>query len=319
MEMERGIDCSIIIVNFNGKHFLKPCLDSIKAESAQFVVEVYVVDNNSTDGSCEFVKEKFPWVRLICNEENVGFAYANNQAIDLSSGRYIFLLNPDTILTPGSLKTIIEEMNKHADTGGASCKLLNSDGSLQFSIGTFPDLLSHIMQCLFLHRLFRRSKRAGHLILDKNYYRKLQEIDWAFGAALMVRRWVIEKIGKLDDRYFFGSEEQDLCYRIKQAGWKILYIPSAEIVHHGRGWREDPNIDEALIRGRLRFARKHYGTFQSLLFKVIMALNSSVRLVISIVSTVIFHKNHSLDWRGCRKYWIALRYCLSNGSTKKIH
>lgn len=303
--------CSIIIVNYNGRHFLQPCLGSIRTETKGIPAEVYFVDNNSADGSCEFVLEKYPEVNVIRNKINVGFAAACNRAIDLSLGRYILLLNPDTIMMQGSLRTMVEILEKNPGAGASAFKLLNSDGSLQFSIGNFPNLVNQLLESLFLHRIFPSLNFAGELVLDKKRYDRFHEIDWAFGAGLIIRSTVFEKIGKLDEGFFFGAEEKDLCYRIKQAGWKILFVPWAEIIHHGRGWREDFAIDNALIQGRIRFAKKHCSRFQQIAFRIILLSNLGIRLLLWMIISSFSAKNRVLARKRFIRYRTTFNCCLN--------
>jgi len=312
-------ECSIIIVNYNGRQFLEPCLTSVMDETRKIDAEVILVDNNSSDGSCDLVAEQFLWVKLIRNNENVGFAAANNRAMEVASAKYIFLLNPDTVVKPGSLKIMIDTMEKSPDIGILSCRLRNSDGSLQFSVGRFPTVTGQVMECLFVHRLFPSFKMAASLVLDRRYYEQSHNIDWALGAALLVRRAVIEKVGKLDEGYFFGVEERDLCYRVKKAGWRIGYTPSAEIVHHGRGWREDYSIDKAMIRGQLRFVRKHYRAWQSALLRGVMLTHVSLRLMAWLMTGIVSREKRLSAWRSCKRYWTALSCCISGGGSKTMH
>ena len=304
-------DYSIILVNYNGKHFLKDCLHSIKKESEDLSLEVILVDNNSNDGSREFVKQNFPWVHLLKNENNVGFAVANNQAIDLSSGRYILLLNPDTVIYSGALKKMIEIIDNDHHIGALSCMLLNTDNSLQYSIGRFPSWYYQIAESLFLHRLFP-SLNLTELEFNKKKYNQFHEIDWAFGAALIIRKSIFEKVGKLDEKFFFVSEEKDLCYRIKKAGWKIFYVPTAKILHHGRGWREDHNIDKAIVKGRLRFAKKHYSKIKSGTYKLFLTMNVSIHCFIWLIASFLLISKRTLAIHNFKKYSAVLKITLIN-------
>lgn len=232
-----SIKLSIIIVSWEVKDFLRKCLESLH-EGTQFITyEIFVVDNNSIDGTVEMIEKEFPSVILIKNSENVGFARANNQAIRKSRGEYILLLNPDTIILNSAIRQIIEFMDNNSSAGMATCKILNSDGTIQRCYGTFPslqtilfggtDAKTAIQSLLLTDRFF---DKAG---FNSNEYDQQHKVDWIMGAFMMVRRKVVENVGLLDDNIFMFWEEVDWCYRIFRHGWEIWYCPSSKIIHFG--------------------------------------------------------------------------------------
>ncbi|MCU0606099.1 MAG: glycosyltransferase family 2 protein [Candidatus Edwardsbacteria bacterium] len=221
-------DLSIIIVSFNVRQLLADCLISILEACPDPVPEVIVVDNASSDGSARMVRERFPQVVLIANTENVGFARANNQGYAVSHGEYVLLLNPDTVVKPGAVQTVLGFMETAPDAGVASCRLLNPDGSLQRSIRSLPTVREHLLKAVFLDRIVLPENRK------ETYYRgEPFIIGYPMGAFMMVRRAALGGGTLLDDRYFMYSEEKDLALRLKQRGYGCWFVPGAGIVHVG--------------------------------------------------------------------------------------
>jgi GT2 family glycosyltransferase len=252
---------SIIIVSWNVKKDLANCLRSIGENSPNSQFEIIVIDNASTDTTVESVKEYFPEVVMIANSENRGFAAANNQGIERSHGEYILLLNPDTIVRLGSLDTLISLIDKNEDVGICGPQLLNQDGTIQSSARCFPTFRG----ALYRHTIFR------YLRIFKNEYKKWlmkgfdhrtqTDVDQVMGAALMVRRSVIDHIGVMDERFFMYYEEVDLCYRIKQAGWRVVFVPQATITHLGGRSSGQIPVEKQIMAmtSLLKFFRKHRG------------------------------------------------------------
>ena len=266
-------DLSIVIVSFNTRQLLKECLDSVYASLAESILtsKVIVVDNASWDGSAAMVRKHFPQVRLIANEDNCGFAAANNQAlraIGYGTGdippsptpKYAMLLNPDTIVGGKTLTTLVHFMDENPRAGACGARLLHSDGRFQHSAFAFPTLFQ-----VFLD-FFPINYRLTDSRLNGRYPRRLYQagepfpIDHPLGAALMVRREAIEQVGLLDERFFIYCEEIDWCLRIKAAGWGIWCVPEAEIVHHvarSTGQFRD-EMFVALWKSRYQLFEKHY-------------------------------------------------------------
>jgi N-acetylglucosaminyl-diphospho-decaprenol L-rhamnosyltransferase len=266
-------DLSIVIVSFNTRQLLKECLDSVYASLAEstLVSEVAVVDNASRDGSAAMVRKHFPQVRLIANEDNRGFAAANNQAlraIGYGTGdmphppppQYVMLLNPDTLVSGGALTTLVHFMDENPRAGACGARLLHSDGSFQHSAFAFPTLSQ-----VFLD-FFPINYRLTDSHLNGRYPRRLYQagkpfpIDHPLGAALMVRRETIAQVGPLDEQFFIYCEEIDWCLRIKGAGWSIWCVPKAQIVHHvaqsTSQFRDEMFV--ALWKSRYQLFEKHY-------------------------------------------------------------
>lgn len=259
------VDLSIIIVNWNTRDLLVSCLRSIDRESGEVMAEVFVIDNGSTDGSKEAVREEFPEVTLIDNPMNFGFAKANNQGIKLSKGKNVLLLNPDTQVKEGAIGALISFMDTHLEAGVAGVQLLNSDGSKQNSIANFPSLTTELLNKSLLRRLFP-NRFPGK---ERDYAVPI-EVDSVIGACMMVRRDAVEKVGLLDEDYFLFLEETDWCYRMKKAGWKIYHVPRAEVIHHqGKGAERDKKRAKIeYYRSRYLFFKKNRGIWQWLLLLI---------------------------------------------------
>jgi GT2 family glycosyltransferase len=234
-------------VNYCTRDLLEDCLNSI-AQGGVPETDVVVVDNHSSDGSVAMVESKFPGVRVIANKENVGFAKANNQGMKEARGEYILLLNSDTIVLPGAFRAMSEFLSEHPEAGGAACRLLNADGSIQASIGrqAGPGITRLVFRLSGLSRLIRRGHTRHFLrryfgwILGetvRSYLgpyttsRAAMEVESISGACLMLRREAIDAIGVLDENFFMYLEDLDYCARLRKAGWKLYYIPAGEIIH----------------------------------------------------------------------------------------
>jgi len=222
---------SICIVNWNTRDDLRRCLASLPAGASAVSLETFVVDNASSDDSVRMVAQEFPQVRVIENPENQGFARANNLAIREAHGDYVLLLNPDTLVQPGAFDRLVEGMEAHPRAGIGGAKLLNGDGSLQYSCRHFPTFTAGIFRNTIIGRLFGgHSTVRDYLMVDFDHA-SITEVDWVSGAALCIRRACLEQIGLLDDIYFMYCEDVDWCYRAHQAGWQVLYLPDAVITH----------------------------------------------------------------------------------------
>lgn len=251
---------SVIVVSWNVSKLLDVCLQTLKQDLVGIDAEVFVVDNASADGSADMVRQKHDWVTLIANDDNLGFAKANNQAIKLATGDYIFLLNPDTEVIAGTIPRLIEFLEEHPKAGIVAPQLINTDGSIQRSCRAFPTFIAMLYELLGLSKMFPNDPRFGaYKMLDFNHD-ETREVDQPEGASLLLRRPVIEEVGVLDEGFFMLFEEVDWCYRIKQAGWQIWFYPVAKIVHHyGQSIKQvKPKMILSSHRGLYRFWSKHY-------------------------------------------------------------
>ncbi len=221
---------SIIIVSWNVADRLKENLVSIFQSQTGFDFEVFVVDNASSDNTVEIVKKEFPQVKLIENKENLGFAKANNIAIQEVQGDYILLLNPDMRVLPNTLKNMADWMGVHKEAGVASCLLKNEKGEIIKHVRRFPTVWDQLAVVLKIPHIIPQVLNK-YIVADFDYA-KTAEVDSIRGAFFMIRREVIEKLGGLDERYFIWFEEVDYCKQVKNAGWKIMYTPEAEAIDY---------------------------------------------------------------------------------------
>jgi GT2 family glycosyltransferase len=230
-----------------------------------------VVDNASKDGTVKMVREHFPDVSLIVNDENRGFAAANNQAVRLAKGRHVIFQNPDTIVLGEALQTMVQFMDRHPEAGAVGCKLLNADGSVQFSTKRLLTSSIILYHNTILGRLpFLRGKLKNYKMNNFSFDR-LEEVDAASGAALMVRKSVLDEVGLMDEGYFMFFEEMDLCRRVRLKGYKIYFVPTALIIHFGGASRHQ-NENELVMVGE-KSVMRYVGKFESkkrlLLFKLL--------------------------------------------------
>ena len=228
-------DLLVVIVNWNTMQLLERCLTSLARAIDGLSVRTVVVDNASTDGSAEMVARKFPWVELICNQENVGYSRANNQALlpCAENANYTLLLNPDTEVSVGTLRAMIDFMESHAEAGIAGCRVVRPDGQLDWACKRgYITPSSLFYRALRLDRMFPNSRRYATYSLTYVDDNHLHEVATVAGAFMMIRRECLAATGVLDESYFMYSEDTDLCYRAKALGWKVFYAPVGTIIHH---------------------------------------------------------------------------------------
>ena len=226
------LDISVVIVNWNVCPLLRQCLASLEAARERLPVDVWVVDNASTDDSATMVREEYPWVHMVINRENRGFAAANNQALRSSEGRYALLLNADAALKGGALEAMCEFLDRHPDVGVVGPQLLNPDGTVQSSRRRVPRLATGFVESTQLQQWWPRSWLTDQYYVADRTDGETQPVDWLVGACLLVRRAAIDAVGLLDEGFRMYSEELEWCLRIRRAGWGVTYLPSARVVHH---------------------------------------------------------------------------------------
>lgn len=253
---------SVVIVNYNVKYFLEQCLYSLQKSAEGIPVEVIIVDNQSTDGSVDYLKSRFPHVKFIINDSNLGFAKACNKGLEFASGEYILFLNPDTLLSENTLRCCTRFLDQNKETGAVGVKMLDGAGRfLKESKRSFPSPLTSLYKLFGLSRLFPRSRifsryYAGHLDENKNH-----EVDVLAGAFMMIRKEVLQKLGSFDQEFFMYGEDIDLSYRIQKAGYKNYYLAETEIIHFkGESTRRGSfNYVRLFYTAMSIFVKKHYG------------------------------------------------------------
>jgi len=278
---------SVIIVNYNVRAFLENALISIGKAMEGIDGEIIVADNASDDGSVEMMRGKFPNVTLIANEQNVGFAAANNQAFLHSRGEYFLLINPDTIVQEDTFRVMIDFLDTHPEVGLAGCRILNPDGTLQLACRrSFPTPWVALTKIMGLSTLFSHSRIFGRYNLAYLDPDKTYEVDAVSGSFMFVRRKAIEHVGILDDQFFMYGEDLDWCYRIKKAGWKIYYVHSTQIVHYkGQSVRRSDIDDVKLFYHAMRlFVKKHFS--YGVLFELVLGIGIALREWIAFLAKI---------------------------------
>ncbi len=280
-------DVSVIVVNYNAADFLVGCLNSIASQTG-ITSEVIVVDNGSRDSSLDVIKGNFPWVMLIANESNLGYARANNIALKACKARYVYFLNPDTEVMEGAFRRMINFMDLHPEIGLAGTRVVNPDGSLQSSIE-------------------RRYPGERHV---KKELRDLKgNIAWVLGATMIARRTVIRDLGGFDEDFFLYGEEQDLCLRIRKAGWAIGYVDEAVVVHWG-GQSERENMPAEVwkkkFQSELIFYGKHYSTKAIRSIRTDNVIKAFWR-ILTLKLTLPFSLDKDVSLRKLEKYCLVLK------------
>ncbi len=295
------MDLSIIIVNYNVKEFIQNLLESIKSASKKISAEVIIVDNASDDGSIELIRQKYPWVKLIVNSRNLGFSKANNLGLREATGKYLLLLNPDTLVKEDTFEKMISFFEATPDAGMAGCKLLNTDGTLQLACRRgFPGPWASFTKVTGLSALFPESPlfaRYNLTYLDEN---KTYAVDAISGAFMMFTREVYEKTGGLDETFFMYGEDLDLCYRVNKAGYKVYYVHSTEIIHYKGESTKRSNLNEVKVfyEAMHIFVKKYYsGSWFLLLFlrsaiffrEMLAFLGKKKLVIVSLLMDLIFY------------------------------
>lgn len=271
------MDLSIVIVNYNVKYFLEQCLHAVSQAITDMDAEIFVVDNCSADGSVQMIKDKFPQVKLIENTTNHGFAKANNQAVRLAAGRYILLLNPDTVVQDDTFVSCIGYMDANPNAGCMGVKMIDGIGRyLPESKRALPTPLVAFYKVFGLSRLFPRSRRFAQYHLGYLDRDKIHKVDVISGAFMLIRKEVLQKTGLLDEDYFMYGEDIDFSYRVKQAGYDNIYYPLTTIIHYKGESTKKSTINYVLIfyRAMIIFAKKHFkeSTFRYYSFFIHIAI-----------------------------------------------
>ena len=285
-----NVELDIVIVNYNIREFLHKCLDAIYKSQPRHSFRVYVVDNNSSDGSVSMVRDDFPNVEVIANEMNVGFAKASNQAMRQSTGKYILLLNPDAIVNSNTIDKMIDCMEQTPQAAALGCKILNPDGSLQNFGCSFPRPTLYCWDSA-KKKILKKSKRQSY-----QWEHSIKEVEYACGACLMLRRSALNVCGLLDERFFLYAEEADLCYRLKQTGWKVYVTPDAEVIHF-EGIATSQNLNkstEIFLLSKYYFIKKHYSNPLAWFMHILGIIdNFFLLLYFSVIHFIKIDKNQS--------------------------
>jgi GT2 family glycosyltransferase len=295
---------TIIIVSWNVRPLMHRCLSSLfdirdstegdasQASSLEPRTEIIVVDNASSDGSAEMVHEEFPHVQLVVNDQNRGFTVASNQGLRLSHGRYLLLLNPDTEVVGDALGTMVDYMEGHPEVGALGPQLCYPDGSLQSSRRRFPTVTTALVESTVIQEWWTDNSILRRYYMTDTPNDMIQPVDWVVGACLLVRRQAYEQVGGLDEGFFMYSEELDWCRRIKDAGWEVVYLPTATVIHH-EGKSSEQVVPARHIyfqSSKVRYFRKHHGPFQAELLRCFLLVTYVYQLVREGLKWLVGHK-----------------------------
>ncbi|MBM3284263.1 MAG: glycosyltransferase family 2 protein [Candidatus Aminicenantes bacterium] len=256
---------SLILVNHNDSIHLRSCLRSLEPEARDLEAQVILVDNNSTDGSQAMIRSSFPWVRLIENSENLGFARANNQGIRESRADFLLFLNPDTVVFPGALSELLDELKRRPQAGAIAPRLVREDGSFQVSFGRRVSFFSELLQRLLFNPYYRVVLR---------FFSRAREAGWLSGACLLVRRKSLEDAGLFDENFFLYFEDIDLCYRLRKKGFRLILYPRATVLHAGGASTSGQKLASRLEyrHSQVYFYKKHNSRVSCFLLRLYLRL-----------------------------------------------
>jgi hypothetical protein len=325
------MDLSIIIVNYNVKEFLQNLIHSIYKAGENLKYEIIIVDNASDDGSVEFLREKFPQIQLIVNDKNLGFSKANNIGLKHAKGKYILLLNPDTIVQEDTFEKMISFFERTPDAGMAGCKILNPDGTLQLACRrSFPGPWTSFCKVTGLSNLFPKSRFFAKYNLTYQDENETYEVDAISGSFMMIKREAYEKVGNLDEQFFMYGEDLDWCYRMQKAGYKVYYVHNTTIIHYKGESTKRSSMDETKVfyNAMHLFVKKHLAT--SFIVEFILRTAIGMRkfiafwgrrklIVISVILDFIFfdlslfaseefYRVVNKEWLGFHEYHLPLLY-----------
>jgi N-acetylglucosaminyl-diphospho-decaprenol L-rhamnosyltransferase len=314
------IDLSVVIVNWNVGDLLYRCLQSVVLGSEARIdepstltlgfrtVEVIVVDNASEDDSVNILHREFPWAHIIANRENLGFIRGSNQGIRASQGRYVLLLNPDTEVVGNALSLMVSYMEEHPQVGALGPQLLNTNGSVQSSRRRFPTLTTAFLESTILQQWFPRNRVLDTYYISDQPDDVIQEVDWVVGACILLRRKALEQVGLLDESVFMYSEELDWCRRAKSAGWSVVYLPTARVIHH-KGKSSEQAVAARHIHfqtAKIHYVQKHHGRWAGAILRAFILLTYVYQLLEEGGKWLVGHRRR-LRHQRMQTYWQVLR------------
>ena len=278
------MDLSVIIVNYNVKEFLQNLLHSIEKASPNISKEIIIVDNASDDGSVEHIRNKFPAIQIVANKENVGFGRANNQALKIAKGKYLLLINPDSIVSEDTFDKMLEFFEKTPEAGLAGCKILNPDGTLQLACRrSFPGPWTSFCKVTGLSNIFPQSKLFARYNLTYLDTEQTYEVDAISGSFMMLKKEVYDKVGGFDEEFFMYGEDLDLCYRIQKTGYKVFYVHTTQIIHYKGESTRRSSLDETKVfyDAMHLFVKKHFSS--SFIVEAILRTAIAVRKIFAFL------------------------------------
>ncbi len=255
------MDLSHILVNYHSREPLLEVLASLPNGAAELESETVVIDNSPGDGTAEALAARFPAARIIANAENVGYARAVNQGLGATSGAFVLVMNPDCEVPAGAIRILVDHLRAHPRVGIAGPRILNPDGTLEYSARAFPDPFTFLFnRYSLLTRLFPGNPWSRRYLMTDWDHASMREVDWLSGACMVVRRAAIDEVGPMDEAFFMFNEDVDWCRRMKRAGWAVVYVPEATVVHHIGASRKRTATRVILERhrGMIHYFRKHH-------------------------------------------------------------
>jgi GT2 family glycosyltransferase len=313
---QRQPDLSIVIVTWNNEREIADCLQSIRDHQDELQCEVFVVDNASRDGTCQLVRERFPEVHLIANPDNKGFPAANNQAFAVATGRYTLILNPDTILQPGTLWKCVQYLETHPDTGAVGSRLIYPNGQVQYECARrFPDLTTVFVESFYLHMLFPRVPICSGMHMRHWDHMDSRDVPCLMGAFILVRAEIVRELRGMNTDVFMFYEDMDFCYRIGKAGWKIHYLASAVTIHlHGASKKGSVSS----LAGPMvwTYFRQHRGRTAAALCRAVLLTRALFRLAAGTALTPAFRllrPDCQTSLIDLKSHWKLLKWALGFG------
>lgn len=289
------MEISVIIVNWNTRTLLLECIESLVCDLQNVPYEIIVVDNNSSDDSVAAVRQQYPQVRLILNDSNLGFAKANNIGIVQASGKYIAFVNSDIKILPGCFLPLVRYMETHADAGCIGPRIFNPDTTYQLSSRHFPTLWNSFIEALGIHNYFMRSRffSGEFMWLDKQ--KEPCDVDILSGCFWFIRAQALKRVGGLDETFFFYGEDKDYCMRYRRAGWKVIYVPEARVIHYGGASSSLRPVEYyyQLQRAYIQFWKKYYPPYKQQLFLILLFLSHGIRILQNSIFVLIFFNSRN--------------------------
>lgn len=306
------MDVSIIIVAWNVRQLLYDCLKSVYDQTKGVDFEVIYVDNASEDGSVEMVREEFPEVKIMENDENKGFIKANNQAIEIAEGRYVLLLNSDTVVLDNAIGKTVKFADANPQAAVVGCKVRTPDKILQRTCFMYPSILNMFLAATYLYKVFPKSKLFARERMTWWDYNDTREVETICGCFSLVRREAIKQVGLMDESYFVYGDDPDWCYRFKKNGWKILFTPDPEIIHYG-GQTTKQMTEKFLLQlygSKLIFMKVHRSKWTFPLAGFLMALFFLLRVPYWFATAIIYRNEREESVQTARTYLRGSLYCL---------
>lgn len=317
--MNETPEVSIVIVNWRSVDYLRECLTSVRKETSSTRYEVIVVDNASYDGSDKLLAREFPETIFVQSKTNSGFARANNLGVRHANGRILLFLNPDTKVLGPAVDQLVHAFNQLANPGVLGCRLLNTDGTLQTScVQSFPTILNQFLSADILRNAFPKSSLWGTQVLYEPADHP-REVDAISGACMMIERRVFDQVGGFSTDYFMYAEDIDLCYKLREAGYRNYYFSGAEVVHHGGGSsRQTSGFSNAMLReSAWLYFRKHHGRLQAWGYRCAMLALAALRLGMLVITWPWFMTSRKRAfWAGCYRKWFAILAWAAGSSPK---